>query len=68
MSLIKSFGVLVLQEIQCLYAVINNHSVKPVYVHVVWKLRIPPRVQIFLWLLSKNKLLTRDNLSKRKNG
>ena len=36
------------------------------YVQAVWKLKIPPRVQIFLWLLSKNKLLTRTNLAKRR--
>jgi hypothetical protein len=34
------------------------------YVPSVWKLIVPPRVQFFLWLLSKNKLLTRDNLEK----
>ena len=38
----------------------------PVYKHVVWKLQIPPRVQIFLWLLAKNRILTRDNLAKRR--
>lgn len=54
-------------SIQFLYAVINDHGVKPVYIHDVWKLSIPPTVQIFLWLLCKNKLLTRDNLSKRTN-
>jgi len=53
--------------VQSLYAVINHHKVKPVFVHAVWKLKIPSRVQIFLWLLSKNKLLTRDNLAKRRN-
>jgi uncharacterized membrane protein (UPF0182 family) len=26
---------------------------------------VPPRVQFFLWLVSKNKILTRDNLAKR---
>ena len=30
-----------------------------------WNLKIPPRIQIFLSLLVNNKLLTRDNLSKR---
>lgn len=49
-----------------LYAVINHRGVISTYVHAVWKLHIPPRVQIFLWLLSKNKLLTRDNLAKRR--
>jgi hypothetical protein len=54
-------------SVQSLYAIINNHGVKPVFVHAVWNLSIPPRIQIFLWLLSKNKLLTRDNLAKRRN-
>jgi hypothetical protein len=26
----------------------------------------PPRIHVFLWLFAKNKILTRDNLSKRK--
>ena len=37
------------------------------FVHAVWKLIVPPRVHIFLWLMSKGKLLTRDNLVKRKH-
>jgi hypothetical protein len=27
---------------------------------------VPPRVHFFLWLHSKNKLLTQDNLEKRR--
>jgi hypothetical protein len=27
---------------------------------------VPPRIHFFLWLMSKNKLLTRDNLGKRR--
>jgi hypothetical protein len=27
---------------------------------------VPPRVQLFLWLLSKNKILTQDSLDKRR--
>ena len=53
-------------SVQSLYAVINHRGVKPVYVQSVWNLKIPPRIQIFLWLLSKNKILTRTNLAKRK--
>jgi hypothetical protein len=49
-----------------LYAVINHRGIIPTYVHAVWKLHIPPWVQIFQWLLSKNRLLTRDNLAKRR--
>lgn len=51
---------------QSLYAVINCRGVFPQYVHIVWKLVVPPRVQIFLWLVSHNKILTRDNLHKRR--
>jgi hypothetical protein len=53
-------------SVQSLYAVINHRGVVPIFVPAVWKLNIPPRIQIFLWLLSKNKALTRDNLAKRR--
>lgn len=39
----------------------------PDFIPAVWKLHIPPRVHFFLWLLSKNKLLTRDDVEKRKS-
>lgn len=54
-------------SVQSLYAVVNFRGITPVFVSSVWKLVIPSRVQFFLWLLSKNKLLTRDNLAKRRN-
>jgi hypothetical protein len=47
-----------------LYKEINFRGVAPVYLPAVWKLSIPPRVHFFLWLASKNKLLTHDNLGK----
>lgn len=50
-------------SVQSLYAVVNHRRVISTYVHTVWKLHIPPRVQVFLWLLSNNRL-TRDNLAK----
>jgi hypothetical protein len=50
---------------QSLYAVINFRGVQPVYIPSVWKINVPPRIQIFLWLLSHNKLMTKDNLLKR---
>jgi hypothetical protein len=49
-----------------LYVVINFRGVKPVYLPIVWKLVALP-IHFFLWLLFKNKLLTRGNLEKRKN-
>ncbi|WVZ98403.1 hypothetical protein U9M48_043853 [Paspalum notatum var. saurae] len=32
----------------------------------LWELKVPPQVHFFLWLLVNNKVLTRDNLGKRK--
>jgi hypothetical protein len=49
-----------------LYRVINFRCMMPVYLHVVWKLHVTPRIHFFLWLVSKNKLLTRGNLGKRR--
>jgi hypothetical protein len=49
---------------QYLYAVLNFRGIIPIYSPAVWILHEPPRVQLFLWLLSNNKLLTRDNLMK----
>ena len=36
----------------------------PTYTLALWKLIIPPRAHIFLWLLANNRMLTRNNLAK----
>ena len=36
------------------------------YTHVMWKFKVPHRVHVFLWLLSNNRLLNRDNLTIRR--
>jgi hypothetical protein len=54
-------------SVQSLYAVVNERGIKHVYTPVMWKLVVPPTLHIFLWLLAKNKTLTRNNLSKRRN-
>lgn len=53
-------------NVQSLYRIINFRGIQPILVSSIWDIKVPPRVQYFLWLLSKNRLLTRDNLSKRK--
>jgi hypothetical protein len=53
-------------SVQSLYALVNCRGVLPIYVQAVWKLNIPPRVQFFLWLVSHNRLLTRDDLQKQR--
>jgi hypothetical protein len=54
--------------VRSLYVVINDRGVKQVFSPVMWKILIPPRIHVFLWLLSNDKIPTRDNLSKEKVG
>jgi hypothetical protein len=54
-------------SVQTLYEVVNDRGVKQVYTPVMWKISVPSRLHIFLWLLANNKLLTRDNLAKRRD-
>ena len=49
-----------------LYAIINFRGIVPMYIPAVWKIKVPPRIQVFLWLLSHNKLMTVDNLLERR--
>jgi hypothetical protein len=53
--------------VQTLYAIINNRGVKQVFTPVMWKISVPSRLHVFLWLLANNKVLTRDNRAKRNN-
>src|SRR4051812_48688278 len=48
-----------------LYHVINFRGIQQIYPLVVWKIRIPPKIHVFLCLQSNNKIMTRDNLQKR---
>jgi hypothetical protein len=54
-------------NVKSMYAVINFGGIKPIDIHCVWKIKVPPKIHFFLWLLFHNKLLTRDNLVKRHN-
>jgi hypothetical protein len=64
-SLIWKFEAKGVYSVSSLYAIVNFRGIMPVHIPSVWKLKIPPRVYVFLWLLFYNKLLTRDNLHKR---
>jgi hypothetical protein len=64
-ALIWMFSTKGVYSSQSLYKAINFRGVTPVHVPAVWNLTIPTRVQFFLWLLSRNKNLTRDNLESR---
>jgi hypothetical protein len=64
-SLIWKFESKGVYSVSSLYAIVNFRGIMPVHISSVWKLKILPRVHVFLWLLFYNKLLTRDNLHKR---
>jgi hypothetical protein len=61
--MVNSYGI---YSSHSLYRVVNFRGVEPIFLPTVWKLHVPPRIHFFLWLVSKNKLLTRDNLGKRR--
>jgi hypothetical protein len=47
------------------YAIINYRGVMTIYIPAIWSVMAPPKIQLFLWLLSHSKLATVDNLNKR---
>jgi hypothetical protein len=53
-------------SVQSMYAIVNNRGVKQIYTPVMWSITAPLRLHIFLWLLANGKVLTRDNLAKRR--
>jgi hypothetical protein len=46
------------------YNIITYRGITPHFIPALWSLIVPPRVHVFLWLLSNNKLMKRDNLKK----
>jgi len=54
-------------SVQAVYKTISFRGVQPAYTPSIWKLSVPPRIHIFLWLLYNNKILTRTNLAKRRH-
>jgi hypothetical protein len=35
-----------------MYAVVNFRGVVPVDIHCVWKIKMPPKIHFFLWLIT----------------
>jgi hypothetical protein len=66
-AIIWQFNSLRGYSVQSLYAMVNNRGVRQIFTPVVWKIKVPSRIHIFLCLLAKNKNLTRDNLAKRRH-
>jgi hypothetical protein len=65
-SLIWQFSTKGTYSSQSLYKIINFRGIHLVHVPALWSIKVPPRVMFFLWLLANNRILTRDNLAKRK--
>jgi hypothetical protein len=53
-------------SVQSLYVVLNDRGLRQVYTPVMWKIHVPSRIHVFLWLMANNKTLTRDNLAIRR--
>jgi hypothetical protein len=53
-------------SVKSLYAVVNDRGVRQIFSPVMWKIIVPLRIHVFLWLVGNNKILNRDNLSKCK--
>jgi hypothetical protein len=66
-NLIWKFETSGMFTVKSTYVVINFKGIIPVNVHLVWDIKIPPKIHFFLWLLAHRKNLTRDNLVKRQN-
>jgi hypothetical protein len=54
----EKFGV---YSSQSFYVVINYRGLAPVYILAVWDIQVPPKIHLFLWHLSNNKLATVDD-------
>ncbi|XP_078158180.1 uncharacterized protein LOC144553861 [Carex rostrata] len=47
------------------YRMMHDTGERSIYYNVLWKLKIPPKVRIFLWLMMDNKILTQEVLTIR---
>jgi phage FluMu protein Com len=66
-SVIWKFDSKGVYSISSLYAIVNFGGIMPVHIPAVWRVKVQPRVHVFLWLLDNNKLLSKDNLAKRQH-
>ena len=47
-----------------LYATLMDETVLPI-IQPLWKLKIPLKIKVFIWLLHRGVILTKDNLARR---
>lgn len=44
------------------YLVLHNTGIQFTYHRVLWKLKVPMKVKVFIWLMLLDKILTQENL------
>ncbi|KAJ3698414.1 hypothetical protein LUZ61_002119 [Rhynchospora tenuis] len=47
------------------YRTLSDSGIRSTYNESLWKMKVPPRVKVFLWLLLADRLLTQVNLMLR---
>ena len=50
--------------VRSMYRALTTNEVQ--HHHVIWKLKIPLRIKVFMWYLLKGVTLTKDNLARRR--
>lgn len=54
-------------SVHSFYNIINWEGVSAPIWEKFWKIKVPPRYLVFVWLAFNNKILTKDNLVKRQH-
>jgi hypothetical protein len=52
-------------SVKSLYVKFKRNTIKKSY-WFIWKAKIPQRIKVFLWLILENKILSKENLKKKK--
>ena len=52
-------------SVKSMYNSLTNNDAGPAH-KKMWKGRVPPKIKIFIWLMTNDALLTKDNMIRRK--
>ena len=52
-------------SVRSMYRAITTTNIIP-HNHIIWKLKLPLKIKIFMWYLIKRVTLTKDNLARRR--